>query len=89
MAVLRKIVGGKLADPEAVRVSRWSQEKFTLGSYSYVPVGSTLNDYDVLARPVGRLLFAGEATERKLFASVNGAYVSGVREADRAVKLFL
>ncbi|GMU54270.1 MAG: putative putrescine oxidase [Candidatus Xenobia bacterium] len=88
MAVLRKIAGSNLAEPDAVLVSRWSQEKFTGGSYSYVPVGSTLNDYDVLARPVGRLLFAGEATDRELFASVNGAYVSGVREADRAVKLF-
>lgn len=88
MAVLRKIVGSRLAEPEAVRVSRWSQERFTGGSYSYVPVGSTLDDYDVLARPVGRLLFAGEATDRELFASVNGAYVSGVREADRALKLF-
>jgi monoamine oxidase len=88
MAVLRKIIGPTLPNPVAFKVSRWSQEKFTGGSYSYLPVGSTLADYDVMAKPQGRLLFAGEATHRELFASVNGAFVSGVREADRAFKEF-
>lgn len=39
-------------------------------------------------RPPGNLLFAGEATHREFFASVNGAYLSGVREANRALELY-
>lgn len=35
-----------------------------------------------LAQPVGeRLFFAGEATERKTFGTVHGAYISGQRAA--------
>ncbi|MEW6277725.1 MAG: FAD-dependent oxidoreductase [Candidatus Eremiobacterota bacterium] len=86
MAVLRRIVG-KLPDPEAHLIWRWGRDPFARGSYSYVPVGSTLSDYDLMARPVGRLLFAGEATSRQHFASVNGAYLSGLREADRALSI--
>jgi polyamine oxidase len=37
-----------------------------------------------LAEPVSeRLLFAGEATHEEFFATVHGAYMSGIREAKR------
>ncbi len=86
MAVLRTMFGSKLPDPVATRVSRWSRDPFAYGSYSYPAVGASRDDYDVLAAPAGRLLFAGEATHRSFFASVNGAYLSGVREAERVLK---
>lgn len=88
MAVLRKITGKPLPELQSMMVSRWANEPFSRGSYSYVPVGSHMSDYDAMAKPVGRLLFAGEATERDLCASVTGAYLSGLREAERAIKLY-
>jgi polyamine oxidase len=36
-----------------------------------------------LAEPLGRLAFAGEATNAEFFGTVHGAYQSGLREADR------
>jgi len=86
--VLRKIYGRGVPEPEGVQVTRWGADRFALGSYSYVPVGSSGDDYDALAEPVSRrLLFAGEATHRRFPSTVHGAYLSGVREAERAAKM--
>ena len=64
--------------------TQWASDPFAGGSYSYVPVGATGEEYDALAEPVGsRLFFAGEATSRDYHATVHGAYLSGLREAER------
>ncbi|GJP31562.1 hypothetical protein CLOM_g13304 [Closterium sp. NIES-68] len=61
----------------------WNLQR-TLGAYSYVPVGASGRDYDLLARPVqARLFFAGEATSREHPDTVGGAMLSGRREAVR------
>lgn len=84
LRVLGRIFGSSVPRPTGARVTRWGSDPFTLGSYSSVPVGASFADYDELARPVGgRLLFAGEATNRGYPATVHGAYLSGLREADR------
>ncbi len=71
--------------PDAPResiVTRWGRDPFCLGSYSYVGVDATGDDYDALARPVGEhLFFAGEATCRTHPATVHGAYLSGLDAA--------
>ena len=60
MGVLRSLFPGA-PDPVASGVSQWGAEQYTRGSYSYVAVGSSGEDYNVLGRPVeGGLFFAGE-----------------------------
>lgn len=65
-------------------VSDWGRNPYARGSYSFVAVGSSGRDYDELARPVGtRLFFAGEHTNGQHPATATGAFLSGLREAQR------
>ncbi|KAH7301580.1 hypothetical protein KP509_23G033200 [Ceratopteris richardii] len=87
--------------------SKWGSNPLFRGSYSYVAVGSSGADIDVLAEPLPRsapppdvavaslcptegrplqLLFAGEATHRHCYSTTHGAFLSGVREAERLMK---
>ncbi len=83
-AVAQVVAALNAPDPTGSLVTRWAEDPFARGSYSFIAVGSSPDDMDALAEPVGeRLLFAGEATNPEFFATVHGAYQSGVREADR------
>lgn len=78
----------KVPDPVAYYVTRWSSDQYASGSYSFVSVGSSGNDYDLLARPVGRkLFFAGEHTCREHPDTVGGAMLTGMREASRIIEI--
>ncbi|XP_043706501.1 probable polyamine oxidase 5 [Telopea speciosissima] len=81
--------------------SQWGSNPLFLGSYSYVAVGSSGDDLDLMAVPlpyinnnsecVGeasplQILFAGEATHRTHYSTTHGAYLSGVREANRLLQ---
>lgn len=71
-------------DPVDAVVTRWAADPYARGSYSFLAVGSSPEDQQALAEPVGdQLGFAGEATHEEFFATVHGAYLSGLREADR------
>ncbi len=70
---------------EALKVTRWQANPFSMGAYSHVPVGSSARDFQALAQPIGPILFAGEATVAEHHATVHGAYLSGLREARRIV----
>ncbi len=84
MQVVHKMFPKAARDPVARLVTRWASDAEAGGAYSNLPVGSTLDDFDALAEPVGeRLFFAGEATSRDRHGTVNGAYQSGLREARR------
>jgi len=74
-------------EPTGALVTRWAADPYARGSYSFLAVGSSPADLHALAEPVGeRLLFAGEATHEEFFATVHGAYMSGVREAERILR---
>lgn len=98
--VLKGIFGnGCVPQPKETVVTRWRADPWSRGSYSFVAVGSSGSDYDLLASPVvppttenndgsasdsnGRLFFAGEHTMRNYPATVHGAFLSGLREASR------
>eukprot|EP00250_Pteridium_aquilinum_P018090 c23935_g1_i1 orf=440-2227(-) len=104
--------------------SKWGTNPLCQGSYSFVAVGSSGEDIDILAKPLPdrmlnlsepsgevrkgdsvacelptdggfgcnpqlsplQLLFAGEATHRSFYSTTHGAFLSGVREADRLLK---
>ena len=63
--------------PTGMLRSAWSTDPFSLGSYSFLGVGSSLADRDVLAASEGRRFFAGEACSHDHAATVHGAYSSG------------
>lgn len=63
--------------PTATCVTRWANDPFSFGAYSYVPVGGSGQDYEELAQPAGeRVFLAGEATFRPHPATAHGAYLS-------------
>jgi hypothetical protein len=72
--------------PSETIVTRWSKDPFACGSYSYVGPKTQAGDYDVMARPLGPLHFAGEATCSTHPATVHGAYLSGLRAAAEVVE---
>ncbi|XP_004625770.1 peroxisomal N(1)-acetyl-spermine/spermidine oxidase [Octodon degus] len=95
--VLRRVTGNpQLPAPKSVLRSRWHSTPYTRGSYSYVAVGSTGDDIDLLAQPLPvdgtgpqlQVLFAGEATHRTFYSTTHGALLSGWREADRLISLW-
>lgn len=75
--------------PSETIVTRWGTDKFARGTYSYVGATSLPGDYEVMARPVGNLHFAGEATCGTHPATVHGAYISGLRAASEVVEELL
>jgi len=84
MRALRTMFGAGVPAPDAAIVTRWGQDPFALGSYSYATVGASPRDRQILGEPIRkRLYFAGEATHLKVSATVHGAYLTGLREAER------
>ncbi len=87
---LRKIFGPeKVPAPAEVLISRWGCDRFSRGSYSYVGSQARPDDYDAMAKPIGNLHFAGEATCGTHPASVHGAYMSGLRAASEIIESML
>jgi monoamine oxidase len=89
MVVLRKLFRDtSVPDPVASVVTNWGLDPFSRGAYSYVAVGASGQDYDILGRPVANcLFFAGEATCKEHPDTVGGAVLSGLREAVRIIDL--
>jgi monoamine oxidase len=67
--------------PRSIIVFDWQKDELSRGAYSWVPVGA-LRQQRALARSVGRIHFAGEATDYTgACATVHGALESGLRAA--------
>lgn len=84
--VLRKMFG-PVPDPDEALVTDWTRDPWALGSYSYVPIGTTVDDMRRLAEPVSdRLVLAGEATVPEHHGTVHAAFGSGLRAAGHALR---
>jgi len=74
--------GGGIPEPVRYLRTSWSTDPFALCSYSYLapsPLGERVRP--LLAEPVDRLHFAGEATSAEAPATAHGALESGQRAA--------
>jgi monoamine oxidase len=68
--------------------TRWSTEPWALGSFSAAAVGGQPGR-KVLMEPIReRLFFAGEAVHETLWGTAGGAWESGERAADAALRLW-
>lgn len=76
-------------EPSEAIVTRWKKDQFARGVYSYMGPQAQPGDYDTMARPVGPLHFAGEATCATHPATVHGAYLSGLRAAAEVIESML
>jgi monoamine oxidase len=85
-ALLVSAFGPATPAPEQVHFTAWATDPFALGATSAVAVGGLSDDFAILAEPVGRLHFAGEATHRRYRATAHGAWLSGVRGAGRVLQ---
>jgi monoamine oxidase len=83
MEALRAMFGSAVPDPLGGQISRWRQDPFALGAYSFLAVGTSMRDRKALFGTdwEGRLHFAGEATSHDHAATVHGALLSGQRAA--------
>ncbi len=88
MRTLRTIYGVDIPEPIDYQITRWATDPFSLGSYSYTPVGASPNTRKVLAAALDkRVFFAGEASEKDYFGTAHGAYLSGLRVAREVMKI--
>lgn len=76
---LQAMFGADFPAPIDAQVTRWSEEEFTWGSYSFNAVGCTPDTRRALAGAdwEGRLIFAGEACEPDYWGTAHGAVLSG------------
>lgn len=85
---LKSMFGDELPAIKNTQCTRWSKDRFSMGAYSHMAIGSSEEDVGALIEPIeDRLFFAGEATSETSPATVHGAYQSGIREADRIINL--
>lgn len=92
-----------ITQPVASVVTRWDQDKYSRGSYTFLRAGGSKDDISALSEPehaVTRpfrcvvvnfvvlqiVFFAGEATSWTRSTYADGAFSSGVREAQRVAK---
>jgi monoamine oxidase len=83
---LTKLFGSDVA--AAIKKSsatRWNAAPFALGAMSVAPPGAQPSR-KILVEPSGNLFLAGEATHETLWGTVDGAWESGERAAEAALR---
>ncbi len=78
-AALKTMFGSDFPAPIAAQITRWAQDPFTRGAYSFNATGTTPDTRTALAGSdwEGRLIFAGEACEPDYWGAAHGALLSG------------
>ena len=82
MDALRDMFGSSVPEPIAHQFTRWSQDPFAYGSYSFNATGSSNDDRESLSQPIdNRVFWAGEAYSSLYPGTVHGAHISGLNAA--------
>lgn len=88
MLHLRDIYGNNIPNPTTMLRTKWQSNENSYGAYSFTQVETEMRHFDDLAEEVNeKLFFAGEHTHVDYFSTAHGAYLSGVREADKIIRL--
>ncbi len=88
MLNLKNIYGNNIPNPTNFLRTKWGQNINSYGAYSYPTNGSSSADFNSLANELNnKVFFAGEHTEREYRGTVHGAYLSGIREANKIINL--
>lgn len=84
MIALRRLYGSQIPDPIAWQRTRWMVDPWAQCAYASPGLDAHHQTRAALSAPVrNRLFFAGEATSERHASMVHGAYLSGLREAQR------
>ncbi|CAJ1942726.1 unnamed protein product [Cylindrotheca closterium] len=92
-----------LPKPKFHRITRWGKDKFSRGSYTFLPPGATDQDFQSLQSPINgngdslwvegnetmRVFFAGEHTTALHPSMAHGAMLSGQRAAAEVISTIL
>ena len=83
---LTKLFGSDVANSvRKTAATRWNASPYVLGAMSAASPGNQASRR-VLAEPVGAMFLAGEATHETQWGTVDGAWESGERAADAALR---
>ncbi|MBW7972925.1 NAD(P)/FAD-dependent oxidoreductase [Bradyrhizobium sp. BR 10289] len=83
---ITKLFGSEAAAAvQKASVTRWNAAPFVMGAMSASAPGGQLSR-KVLTEPIGNMFLAGEATHETLWGTVDGAWESGERAADAALR---
>lgn len=83
---ITKLFGSEAASAvQKTSATRWNASPHVMGAMSAASPGGQLSR-KVLAEPIGCMFLAGEATHETLWGTVDGAWESGERAADAALR---
>lgn len=83
---IAKLFGSEAAAAvQRTSATRWNASPFVMGAMSAASPGGQLSRR-ILAEPIGNMFLAGEATHETLWGTVDGAWESGERAADAALR---
>ena len=86
MEQLRRTYSDVIPEPLEIRVTNWTNNPFTYGSYSALPMGFSRRMWRELKENIGRLYFSGEHTNEHFYATVHGAFEAGKMTANEVIK---
>ncbi|KAK2904745.1 hypothetical protein Q8A67_006544 [Cirrhinus molitorella] len=100
LRLLKSFTGWSVPAVSKMLISRWGTDSHVRGSYSFVPDDvDGVAAQKALAAPLPpkdkstgkrllQVLFAGEATHVNFYTTTHGAYLTGVREAERLISFY-